>query len=284
MQTSFAANAVLNKLNEHFANKNFLFAEFYDFERGLEPYFKRRLSQVPIAERGKDWVSIMWSRDPILLSYQNKEFMLARYQDITSSITGNPVRYVFCSIIFTYISNSMDYLENMEKYLFKYVPDGFSVMFKNMPYPEWNASKEILLNSIHKPRINNNLLYRCIQAGISGDQEPEWSRSDAIQDGSVVWKAIEPDEVKVRLEDVACSGLQKFSLDTDDSLCKIDIGGRMYYPIILEDIDPDTGLVTGESANMPRILYPRADVISNNTREIVTPTPDHEWSTDIDNQ
>ena len=37
MQISFAARGVLNKLNEKLSNINFLFAEFYDFERGLDP-------------------------------------------------------------------------------------------------------------------------------------------------------------------------------------------------------------------------------------------------------
>ena len=76
MQTSFAARGVLNRLNAAFVDRNYLFAEFYDFSRGLDPDFNRRLTQVPIAARGEDWVAIMWSRDPESLSLVNKQFTL----------------------------------------------------------------------------------------------------------------------------------------------------------------------------------------------------------------
>lgn len=281
MQISFAARGVLNKLNEKLYNLNFLFAEFYDFERGIEPYFKRRLSQVPMAQRGKDWVSIMWSRDPQSQSWNNRQYTLTL--NSTSLYTETTeVRYIYCSIVFSYISNSMTYLEKCEKQFFKYVPDGFSVMFDNTPYAEWSAKKNINLNWIRQSRIYNGYVYKCIQAGTTGTTEPIWSASSPVTDGTVIWEPMKPDQLKVQFDNVAYSGIEKYNLDENDSLCKLDIGGRMFLPILIGEIDPDTGeLDPDDPANAvyPRILYPRADIALSddypNYIEYVTPTPEY---------
>lgn len=281
MQISFAARGILNKLNEKLYNTNFLFAEFYDFERGLDPYFKRRLSQVPMHERGKDWISIMWSRDPHIPSWNNRQYTLVLDSSSLYAETTD-VRYAYCSIIFSYISNSMTYLERCEKQFFKYIPDGFSTLFDNTPYPEWSAKKQIQKGWIRMSRIYNGWLYECVQAGVTGNTEPEWSAVSNVQDGSVIWKPITPDRLKVQFDNVAYSGIEKFNLDENDSLCKIDIGGRMFLPILLGELDPNTGELDPNDPNnqvYPRILYPRDDVAFidayPNYQEYVTPTPEY---------
>ena len=287
MQISFAARGILNKLNENLSSMNFLFAEFYDFEQGIEPYFKRRLSQVPMEQRGKNWLSIMWSRDPQQQSYNNRQFTLTLN---TTSLyaEATDIRYVFCSIVFAYISNSMSYLEKCEKQFFQYVPDGFSVMFDNTPYKEWNAQQQINYGYIRQARRYNGYLYRCKQSGVTGTQEPTWTASGEIQDGTVVWEPFLPDQFKVQFDNVAYSGIEKFSLDTDDSLCKLAIGGRMFLPVTLGDIDEETGELDPNDPNnhiYPRILYPRGDIALINDfpnyEEYVTPTPEY-WRNKLD--
>lgn len=282
MQISFAARAILNKLNEKFNNMNFLFAEFYDFERGLEPYFKRRLSQVPMNIRGKDWISIMWSRDPQQQSWNNRQYAVDLSQSQNLYAQSTAVRYVYCSIVFSYISNSMDYLEKCEKQFFRYVPDGFTTMFDNVPYKEWIAKQNISKGWLRLSRRYNGKVYKCIQAGITGLKEPKWKFNEEVEDGTVIWQPIDPPiQLKVQLDNVAYSGLQKYNLDTDDSLCKIDIGGRMFLPLLLDEFDPDTGEVIPDedSADYPRILYPRANLSTYNRfpeyEEWVSPTPEH---------
>lgn len=278
MQISFAARGVLNKLNEKFYNKNFLFAAFYNFDRGIDPYFKRRLSQVPMEERGKDWIAIMWSRDPHQLSLNNR--MYALNLGITEGLYANTVdvRYVYCSIVFTYISNSMSYLEQCEKQFFRYVPDGFSTMFDNTPYKEWDANQEVKLNYKRMPRCYDGYIYECIQSGKTGGTEPIWSKSENVIDGSVIWKPLKPDQLKVQFDSVAYSGLEKLNLDAEDTLCKLDIGGRMFLPLILDDLDPETGGVASEEDH-PRILYPKGEISLNDNfpdyHEYVTPTPNY---------
>lgn len=285
MQTTFAARAVLNQLNKRFQYFNYLFAEFYDFERGLDPYFRRRLSQVPKDLRGENWVSIMWSRDNASLSYYNRLLQLVRETGDEYSKLVTEVRMAHVNIVFTYISNSIDYLTDFEKYFFSIIPDGFSVMFDNMPYPEWNAKKNIPVGGKFQPRIYSGKLYKCIQAGTTGNTEPDWSKLNTdgtVQDGSVVWQQVMPEQLKVRFEDVAYSGIQSFSLDSDDTLCKLDIGGRMYLPLLLESVDQETGLILTDGElpgtyKQPVILYPRSDVYDLNTGaylETITPTPE----------
>lgn len=281
MQVGFAARGILNKLNEKFYNKNFLFAEFYDFERGLDPYFKRRLSQVPMEHRGKDWISIMWSRDPQLPSYNNRQFStILNVSDLYAEQTE--IRYVFCNIIFTYISNSITYLEQCEKQFFKYVPDGFSTLFDNTPYKEWNASQTMNPGYKRISRRYNGRIYVCIQGGVTGTSEPNWSLSEEVQDGTVIWKPTMPNQFKVQFDNVAYSGLTKFNLDQEDTLCKIEIGGRMFLPVTLGDIDEETGSLDPNDPNnswYPRILYPKMDVstVGNypDYEESITPTPEH---------
>ena len=281
MQISFAARAILNKLNEKFCNKNFLFAEFYDFERGLEPYFKRRLSQVPMDKRGKDWISIMWSRDPQQQSWNNRQYPVnLDANSIYGQITA--VRYVYCSLVFSYISNSMDYLESCEKHFFKIIPDGFTTMFDNIPYNEWNAKEKIALNWYRLPRRYNGRVYQCIQEGITGNTEPSWKFSEEVADGTVIWKPIDaPIQLKVQFDNVATTGLTKYNLDTEDSLCKIDIGGRIFLPLLLGEIDPNTSEIITEdgSQSYPKILYPRANFSTYNRfpeyENWVSPTPEH---------
>ena len=123
MQTAYAARGVLNRLNANFQQMNYLFADFYDFDRGLEPVLKRKLSQVPIDVRGKDWVSIMWSRDTETLSYVNKPFQLVRETSDPSRVQAVRGKLVFCSVVFTYVSNSMAYLERFAEDFFDYIPD-----------------------------------------------------------------------------------------------------------------------------------------------------------------
>lgn len=279
MQIGFAARGVLNKLNEKFSKMNFLFAEFYDFDQGIDPYFKRRLSQVPMELRGKDWVSIMWSRDPQQLSYINRKFQFAtNISDLYA--TKNDVRFIFCSIVFTYISNSISYLEKFEKEFFNYVPDGFSTTFDNTPYKEWNAQQQVKTGYIRLAHRYNGYLYKCTKSGITGMQEPTWTLDEKIIDGSTEWTPVQPDKLKVQFENVAYSGLEKYSLDENDTLCKLSIGGRMFLPIILGDLDPETGeLIDPEAQNYPRILYPRGDISTkgdySNYEEYVTPTPEY---------
>lgn len=281
MQVNFAARGILNKLNEKFTNKNFLFAEFYDFNRGLDPYFKRRLSQVPMEQRGKDWISIMWSRDPQQQSYLNRQFTLRlNMTDLYADTTA--VKFVFCSVIFTYISNSMTYLENCEKQFFQYVPDGFSTLFDNTPYKEWDAKQTIKKGSIRIARRYNNYIYVAQNDGVTGNQEPEWSGANEVQDGTIIWKPKEPNRLKVQFDNVAYSGLEKFDLDKEDTLCKLEIGGRMFLPILLGDIDEETGdLDFNDPLNnrVPRILYPKGEISLNNNfpeyQEYVTPTPEY---------
>lgn len=271
MQVSFAARGVLNKLNEKFNNMNFLFAEFYDFDRGIDPYFKRRLCQVPMEERGQDWLAIMWSRDPHTLSLNNRLYsVVTNNSDIYAELSD--VRFVYCSIVFSYISNSMSYLEKLERHFFKYVPDGFSVLFDNTPNPEWDAKQSIQKGYIRQSRRYNGHLYKCIQAGVTGDFEPEWSAIKDVSDGSVIWTPIEPDRLKVQFDNVAYSGMEKFSLDSEDSLCKLDIGGRMLFPLFLND--------SGEPDNiLPRILYPKDEIAIKNVypeyEEYVSPTREY---------
>lgn len=281
MQISFAARGVLNKLNEKLSNINFLFAEFYDFERGLDPYFKRRLSQVPMDIRGKDWISIMWSRDPQKQSWNNRQYSVA-LNSSSLYAQATDARFIYCSIVFSYISNSMTYLEKCEKQFFKYVPDGFSVLFDNTPYSEWHAKKQIQVGWKRLSRIYNGYVYVCTKAGITGSTEPRWTASGEIQDGTVIWKPTEPDRLKVQFDEVAYSGIQPFGLDENDSLCKLDIGGRMFLPILLGEIDPDTGDLDPDDPNnnfYPRILYPRGDISTVDAfpeyEEYVTPTPEY---------
>lgn len=280
MQISFAARGILNKLNEKFYNKNFLFAEFYDFERGLEPYFKRRLSQVPMEHRGKNWISIMWSRDPQQQSWNNKQYSV----NLSSSSLysqNTAIRYAYCSIVFSYISNSMDYLESCEKQFFSIIPDGFTTMFDNVPYNEWNANQKIQEGWYRIGRRYNGRVYQCVQSGVTGNSEPEWKFSQEVSDGSVVWKPIDPPiQLKVQFDNVATTGLQKYDLDTSDSLCKIDIGGRMFLPLILDEFDPNTGEILGDSSgNASPILYPRANLSTYNRypeyEAWISPTPEH---------
>ena len=234
MQISFAARGVLNKLNEKFSHLNFLFAEFYDFDRGIDPYFKRRLSQVPMEQRGKNWVSIMWSRDPQQQSWNNRQYTINLSANPSLYANTTDVKYVYCNIVFSYISNSISYLEQCEKQFFRYVPDGFSALFDNTPYKEWNAKQEIKKGQRRLSRIYNGRIYECIQAGTTGSSEPKWSVKQNVEDGTVVWRPIEPDRLKVQFDNVAYSGLEKFNLDEEDSLCKIDIGGRMFLPLLLD--------------------------------------------------
>jgi hypothetical protein len=281
MQISFAARGILNKLNEKFNNTNFLFAEFYDFDRGIDPYFKRRLCQVPMEERGKDWIAIMWSRDPQQRSLNNRLYTVAlSTNDLYTSTTQ--ARYVYCSIVFTYISNSMTYLERCEKQFFNYVPDGFSTYFDNTPYKSWNAKQNIAKGYRRLARRYNGYVYECVQTGTTGGSEPQWSASKEVLDGSVIWKPVEPDRLKVQLDEVAYSGLQKYSLDEEDTLCSLAIGGRMFLPLLLGELDEETGdLDYSDSANnlYPRILYPRDDISFINNypeyEEYVTPTPEY---------
>ena len=281
MQVSFAARGVLNKLNEKFYNTNFLFAEFYDFDRGIGPYFKRRLCQVPMEERGKDWIAIMWSRDPQTQSLNNRLYTLAtRTSNLYAETTE--VRYVYCSIVFSYISNSLSYLERLEKQFFKYVPDGFSTLFDNTPYPEWNAKQTVQQGYVRTSRRYNGCLYKCTQAGITGGTEPEWSASQPVTDGTAIWTPIEPDRLKVQFDNVAYSGIEKFSLDEEDSLCKLDVGGRMFFPLLLGEVDPETGnLDFNDSANnfYPRIIYPKGEIAVKDAYpeylEYVSPTKDY---------
>lgn len=281
MQISFAARGILNKLNEKFNNMNFLFAEFYDFERGLDPYFKRRLSQVPMEQRGEDWISIMWSRDPQQQSHINRQFQLTLNQTSLYSQTSG-VRFVFCSIVFTYISNSLSYLEKCEKQFFKYVPDGFSTMFDNTPYKEWNSKQSVKVGYVRLARRYNGFAYKCTKAGITGDTEPKWTASGEIEDGTAIWTPFKPDQLKVQFDNVAYSGLQKFNLDENDSLCKLEIGGRMFLPLIMGDVDDETGELDPNDPNnstYPRILYPKGEIAFvddfPNYQEYVTPTPEY---------
>ena len=85
----------------------------------------------------------------------------------------------------------------------------------------------------------NGRIYECIQEGITGNSEPKWSITQNVEDGTVVWKPIKPDQLKVQFDNIAYSGLQKFNLDEEDSLCKIDIGGRMFLPLLLNDPDDE---------------------------------------------
>lgn len=281
MQVSFAARGVLNKLNEKFYNTNFLFAEFYDFERGIDPYFKRRLCQVPMEERGKDWIAIMWSRDPHTQSLNNRMYTLATKTSNLYTETTE-VRYVYCSIVFSYISNSLSYLERLEKQFFKYVPDGFSTLFDNTPYPSWDGNQNIQEGWVRIARRYNGYLYRCIQSGTTGGSEPEWKASGEIHDGTTIWKPEEPDRFKVQFDSVAYSGIEKFDLDSEDSLCKLDVGGRMFFPLLLGELDPETGnLDFSDPANnlYPRILYPKGEIAVADTfpeyEEYVSPTKNY---------
>lgn len=281
MQISFAVRGILNKLNEKLYNTNFLFAEFYDFERGLDPYFKRRLCQVPMQERGKDWMAIMWSRDTQQQSWNNRQYTLTLNANSLYAQTTD-VRYVYCTIVFSYISNSITYLERCEKQFFKYIPDGFSTLFDNTPYSEWQAKENIASGYIRQSRFYNGYLYKCIQAGTTGNTEPQWSATNPVHDGTVIWQPIEPDRLKVQFDNVAYSGIEKFDLDENDSLCKLDIGGRMFLPLLLGQTDPETGELDPNDPNnvvYPRILYPRADIALADRfpdyAEYVTPVPEY---------
>jgi hypothetical protein len=258
-----------------------LFAEFYDFDRGLDPYFKRRLSQVPMAERGKNWIAIMWSRDPQQQSSNNRQYTVTLNSDSLYAETTE-VRYVYCSVVFTYISNSMSYLERCEKQFFQYVPDGFSTYFDNTPYSDWNAKQKIGEGYRRLARRYNGYVYQCTQAGTTGNQEPTWTSSGEIKDGSVIWKPIEPDQLKVQIDSIAYSGLQKYSLDEEDTLCSLTIGGRMFLPLLLGEVDENTGeLDMSDSTNgiYPRILYPKGEISTTNNfpeyEEYVSPTKDY---------
>lgn len=285
MQISFAARAILNKLNENLSNFNFLFAAFYDIERGFEPYFKRRLAQVPMEQRGKDWISIMWSRDPQTQSWNNRQYTVTLNSSSLYAETTD-VRYVYCSIVFTYISNSMSYLEKCEKNFFRYIPDGFSVYFDNTPYSEWHAKQTVKYGAIRQSRIYNGWLYKCTKAGVTGGTEPTWKTSGTITDGTAEWTPMEPTQLKVQLDNVAYSGLQKLDLDGNDSICKLDFGGRMFLPLLLGGMnsDGDDGyIVDPNDPNnnvYPRILYPRDDISFNKKGypdydHYITPTPEY---------
>ena len=280
MQVSYAARGVLNRLNQKFSNMNFLFAEFYDFERGIDPYFKRRLAQVPMEQRGKDWLSIMWSRDPVTDSIVTRRFQ-ARLEGLSSGTIASDLKFVYSSIVFTYISNSMSYLEKLEKSFFLYIPDGFSTMFDCTPYKDWDAKQEIKLGYRRKSRIYNGYVYTCIQEGTTGPTEPQWTKG-TVEDGTVIWQASEPMQMKVQFDQVACSSIQKYNLDTEDTLCKIDIGGRMFFPQLLGDLNDETGDLDPEGSGIyPVILYPRADISTAQVPNYpdydtyVTPTPEH---------
>lgn len=297
MQTTFAARAVLNRLNANFSNRNFLFAASYDFNRGLDPDFKRRMTQIPIAKRGKDWIAIMWSRDPESLSCMNKRFWIRR--DTPDSTKKQIIfgRLVYCSVVFTYVSNSVDYLEDFTRDFFDYVPDGFNTVFFNTPFPEWKAKKAIQLNATFLSRVFNGLKYVCTKAGTTGTSEPKWTSTGTIKDGSVVWTAMQPETMSVQFDNIAMSGLTKFPLQDADTLVKFDIGGRMFYPILKENIDPNTGLPSifdptdpnsGKPINsdptsgdiVAVIKYPKADVFEDlDTKAVlldtVTNTPEH---------
>lgn len=281
MTVTYAVRSILNKLNENFSNMNFLFAEFYDFDKGIDPYFKRRLQQVPMEQRGKNWVSIMWSRDPHQQSWNNRQYTLVLNNSSLYAETTE-VRYVYCSLVFTYISNSLSYLEKMENSFFKLVPDGFSTLFDYTPYKEWNSNQEIKYGNLRLSRRYNGRIYRCIQAGTTGNQEPKWTLSKEVQDGSVIWTPEKPNQLKVQFDNIAYSGLQKLNLDSEDTLCKLDIGGRMFLPILIGSIDEETGNLDPNDPNnsiYPRILYPRDDISLEENYpeyiEYVTPTPEH---------
>ena len=283
MQISFAARAVLNKLNERLNQMNFLFAEFYDFERGLDPYFKRRLSQTPMEQRGKDWISIMWSRDPQVPSWNGRLYEVTWNRTSTEQ-SSTTVRFVYCSIIFTYISNSMSYLEECEKHMFSYIPDGFSTLFDNTPYKEWDANTSVEEGQARIARRYNDRIYRCSKSGITGASEPAWSTKDVVLDGTAEWTPEYASQLKVQFDNVAYSGMQKFNLDENDTLCKFEIGGRMFLPVLIGAINPDTGELdfadTVYNHKHKIIKYPRADISISSDRqpdydEYVTPTPEY---------
>lgn len=268
MRISDGARGVLNKLNEKFSNMNFLFAEMYDFERGLDPYFHRALEKVPMEERGPNWLAIMWARDPQKQSWNNRKYELILN---TTSLYASTVdvHYAYCSIVFSYVSNSMSYLERCERGFFKYVPDGFSVMCDFVPYYEWNAKQNIREGWARSARRYNGYIYRCVQAGTTGNSEPEWTSSGQIQDGTVIWVPEKPEQFKVQFDEVAYSGIEKFSLDSEDTLCKIDIGGRMFLPLMEGEVSGNTGLPVDDDDPSsaldgghiyPRILYPKGEI------------------------
>jgi hypothetical protein len=144
----------------------------------------------------------------------------------------------------------------------------------------------------------HSIKYSCYKAGTTGSTEPTWTSAGAVTDGTVVWTPENPEKLSVLFENVAFSGLQKFGLDTEDTLAKFDIGGRLYFPILRENIDPETGLPRASNpidpntglpiyssgfyrtnSIVPVIKYPKADIFNElepgSYLETVTPTPEH---------